>query len=412
MLSRLATLLSELPGRYARVTSSQSYVPQIDGLRFLAILPVLLWHASLRADRLLGQASEAPISKFLPHGEVGVFLFFFISGYIITHPFAAAAASGAPRPQLKKFYARRVLRLEPPYFIALLGCFLLLTVTGYTPTDAPQFGTYAPLGQNLAASLVYMHGLIFNWAPRLDPPLWSLEVEIQFYLLAPFIIALLLGIKDYTVRLGAGLAVIIASVLLANALNANFGAYNRHHWTLLGYFAYFFLGVLVSDYVQRADPRSRPAKHAWDIVWLAGVLGLGATGMVKVWPGFSTGVCIDTLRLLSILGIYFGVMRGKFGRQILGAPWIALIGGMCYSIYLTHVPVMQALTAAISHFGRPSEPLEALALAMLFLAPVSVVCGFIYYVLIERPCMDPQWPKKLASFVMQKSSGLGRARAD
>ncbi|MES1256975.1 MAG: hypothetical protein ABUS51_01040, partial [Acidobacteriota bacterium] len=85
-------------------------------------------------------------------------------------------------------------------------------------------------------------------------------------------------------------------------------------------------------------------------------------------------------------------------------------GGMCYSIYLTHVPVMQALTAVISHVARPSEAVEAVAFAVLFMAPISVVCGFIYYVLIERPCMDPQWPRKLAAFAMQKSSG--RARAD
>lgn len=81
-----------------RPTSSSSYAPQIDGLRFLALLPVLLWHAGLRGERFydakLGYAGAATdkISYWMPHGHIGVFIFFFISGYIIAYPFLSGAA--------------------------------------------------------------------------------------------------------------------------------------------------------------------------------------------------------------------------------------------------------------------------------------------------------------------------------
>ena len=76
------TVLSDLPRRLGRVTSGGTYVPQIDGLRFLAIMPVLLFHAGLRGARISPDPvlNEALLSAWLPMGGLGVSLFFFISG--------------------------------------------------------------------------------------------------------------------------------------------------------------------------------------------------------------------------------------------------------------------------------------------------------------------------------------------
>lgn len=149
-------VLSDLPRRLGRMTSSGAYVPQIDGLRFLAILPVLFFHAGLRAARITPDPTlnETLMSAWLPMGGVGVSLFFFISGYIIAYPFLSNRA-----PRLADFYKRRLLRLEPPYIIAMLGCLLILSQ--YTSTRAPNFDfTEAPLWQSLLASLTYTHGII------------------------------------------------------------------------------------------------------------------------------------------------------------------------------------------------------------------------------------------------------------
>jgi peptidoglycan/LPS O-acetylase OafA/YrhL len=391
------TMLASLPRRYARITSGKTYLPQIDGLRFLAILPVILWHSGLRGERMLGQADTQPLSRFLPHGEAGVMLFFFVSGFIIAFPFVEAAMNKARSPSLSKFYLRRLTRLEPPYILALLLCFAALAFTGYAPADAPQFNAAqgGSLTDSLLASLVYMHTLIFNGAPRLDPPLWSLEVEIQFYLLAPFFLAAFLGFRDPRRRTMIGLALVVLSVLFANTLHAVLGNESRTHWTLLNYFGYFLLGVIASDYAQRRKPADQPAQHGWDFALAAGIAGLTASGFVKVWPGFWEGVAVDLLRLVSIAAIYAGAMRGVWGRKLLGAPWIALIGGMCYSIYLTHVPLLQALSEVVVRIHRPESLWEAVAIALGVMAPATIVAGFVYYLLIERPCMDPKWPQKL-----------------
>lgn len=124
-----------------RPTASTTYVPQIDGLRFLALVPVLVWHAGLRGERFyVAQAGATlavseKISYWLPHGHIGVFIFFFISGYIIAYPFLAGCA-----PRLSSFYKRRLYRLEPPYLLAMCLSFVALYVVGYKPEQAPSFG--------------------------------------------------------------------------------------------------------------------------------------------------------------------------------------------------------------------------------------------------------------------------------
>jgi len=126
--------------RLRRPTASTTYVPQIDGLRFLALVPVLVWHAGLRGERFHAAHSGAAlavderISYWLPHGHLGVFIFFFISGYIIAYPFLAGRA-----PSLSSFYKRRLYRLEPPYILAMCLSFLALYVVGYKPEQAPSF---------------------------------------------------------------------------------------------------------------------------------------------------------------------------------------------------------------------------------------------------------------------------------
>src|SRR5215470_18103006 len=190
--------IRRLPTTLSRVTTSTTYVPQIDGLRFLAILPVVLYHAGVRGERFYQNPSGAEVvmAQYLPHGSLGVSLFFFISGYIIAFPFL----SGRP-PSLKHFFLRRITRLEPPYIIVMLACFAVLSV-GIAPVEAPNFNfTQAPFWQSLVASLTYSHSLVFGQHPRLNPPTWSLEREIQFYILAPLILYIYSKIPLRAVRI-------------------------------------------------------------------------------------------------------------------------------------------------------------------------------------------------------------------
>ena len=394
--------LRSLPKSLQRVTSGSAYIPQIDGLRFLAIVPVLIFHAGLRGQRLIADATplEKTISHWLPDGGAGVTLFFFISGFIIAYPFLQGHA-----PTLKKFYTRRLLRLEPPYIIVLIGCFLVLG-GGYVPQHAPNFEkTQAPLWQSFLACIFYMHSFIFDAHPRLNPPTWSLEREIQFYLLAPFLLGAYLFIRNRMIRLAFGAALVLATLVLGEAIMYYLPHHPLRHSLLAEAFG-FVLGVVICDYSIVAKPFEKPHRRLFDIGFVLGIIGLLVSGAfhlkLPLWPA----VANDILRTASILLLFFGAARGPTSTAVMSNPWITAIGGACYSIYLVHVPVMQFCAGLLAHFYEPKSLFVAWAFGLTLFIPVGLLAGMVFYVLVERPCMDPNWPTKLA-----RALGLRRAEA-
>jgi peptidoglycan/LPS O-acetylase OafA/YrhL len=396
------SVLSDLPHRLRRVTSSGAYVPQIDGLRFLAILPVLFFHAGLRGARISPDptVNEALISAWIPMGGLGVSLFFFISGYIIAYPFL----SNRP-PRLAHFYKRRLLRLEPPYIIAMLGCFLLLSL--YTPTRAPNFDfTQAPLWQSLVASLTYTHGIIFGQNPKLNPPAWSLEREMQFYLLAPFLLYAYLRIKDRHARAWIGGGVCLVLLVFGEVIRNELASQHPLRHTLLAESYGFCLGILVCDYSVRAQPFQQVARRSYDVCLLLGYIGLLITGVLEPRIenigasdpafGIAAGISNSLARAACIVLVFAGAARGLTGRRVLGAPWITLIGGACYSIYLIHLPLIHAGAEFIARVVRPESLVASVILCWVILIPACIAAGLIFYALVERPCMQPNWPRDLA----------------
>lgn len=106
-----------------RITSSGKFIPEIDGLRFLAILSVVLFHINgliLIYDKHVINKNNIIynfINYILSHCYLGVPLFFVISGFILSMPFANYYLKGQNKPELKKYFVRRLTRLEPPYIL-------------------------------------------------------------------------------------------------------------------------------------------------------------------------------------------------------------------------------------------------------------------------------------------------------
>ncbi len=165
--------------------TNQLYFPEIDGIRFLAILLVVLFHIhGYFIKKTPVTFADKPddyywLNLFLSNGDRGVPLFFVLSGFILCLPFAHHYINHGKKVSLKKYYLRRVTRLEPPYFIAMTSIFALELVMKVKP--------FAVLFPSWLASLVYAHDFIFHHVPLITVVAWSLEIEIQFYLLAPLL---------------------------------------------------------------------------------------------------------------------------------------------------------------------------------------------------------------------------------
>ena len=305
---------------YRRTTSTGRFIPEIDGLRFAAISSVFLYHLAgdvlRRASGDFAKSVESnPLFLLTQVLNVGVPLFFVISGFILSLPFAEAHRNLRRPVSLKQYYWRRVTRIEPPYLICLLLFFLLKVAAGRE--------TAVRLLPHLLASSVYMHNAVFGRPSDIFVVAWSLEIEVQFYLLAPFLAAIFAIRRDAIRR-----AMLLAALLLATGLSRFAWNHQPLELSLLAYLHFFLAGFLLAEFY--LYDRKRRKSRQWDVLWLAGIIGL-------FWlpvTGKSAGDWLSPwLLLLLSTGAFLGTATSRFFAN----PWIATIGGMCYSIIFSTI---------------------------------------------------------------------------
>lgn len=371
----LATLLK----RFRRVTTSGGYIAEIDGLRFIAIATVICVHITGIWTINVGRAYETmgPVDQLVYDltmlGGYGVELFFMISGFVLAMPFCKHAYGGGKRVNLRKYFWRRITRLEPPYVVSMLFFFLMMPLWGK--------GGYGELLPNLAASLAYMHNAIYQAGSVINNNAWSLEVEIQFYILVPLLLKALF-LSRWPRR-----AVFVLAVLF----------FSMHRlWlpggfplSILQFFQFFALGILFCE-LQATDWAER------------GKTGLSDLPGLLAWPAFflvnlqTPGLLADLLNPWILSALFYSALWGRGHSRVLGWAWIPIVGGMCYSIYLLHARILSLLL----HYGLGSFALTGhfgldflILLAVCF--PAVVLLSGIFFLLIEKPCMHPNWPAAL-----------------
>jgi peptidoglycan/LPS O-acetylase OafA/YrhL len=363
------------------VTPGRRLIPQIDGLRFVAISVVFYYHIGWRlvlSGAGTGAASR-PLYLLMHTGTYGVELFFVISGFVLALPFIRARLADGKPVSLRAYFLRRVTRLEPPYIVFLTVAFVLDVLLGLATGES--------LARHLLAGLVYQHNLIYGVLNPVMDVAWSLEVEIQFYLLTPLLLRLLL-LRHRRWRRVLLVLLIVASTLIRVRIPSW-----RYYTSVLGHLHEFFAGYLLADlYV--VDWQEQPKQsYVWDLVSLA--------GWAMLWPlvrmqHFVMPQLVFLVLPFVILACYCGALRGPWSRRFFGSRWIAATGGMCYTIYLVHSEFIHHIVSLGRHI-IPALPLDhAFLLWSALLTPLTFgLCVFLF-VSLERPCMNPAWPALLA----------------
>lgn len=388
--------------RLSRITSGGKFIPEIDGLRFLAISSVLLFHVSFALQRAFAWELQGPakvVSNLFARGALGVELFFVISGFILAVPFARHFVEGEKPVNLRRYYLRRVTRLEPPYIITLV----LFYTAAWLTHDAALQGNFA---STFLWRLFYLHGLRYQSAPVLNGVTWSLEIEVQFYLIVPLLARIfclpanvrrvimllgvlaipfipLRGILVFSVisQLGLFLAgFLFADLFLEMRRNKQVAANACYDWAALG----IFLFVLLFPILMQAAGKVHPFEGSDDIDYSMAMLR-------RFLP----------VLILSFLLLMF---RGVWLRRFFAWKPVYLIGGMCYSIYLIHYPLISTVSRALAGHFPVMHYLSALALLVVFWLPVVVAIAAVFFVLIEHPCMDHAWPRKLLAWIKSRFS--------
>lgn len=364
-----------LLSRLRRITRDGYWIPEIDGLRFLSISLVFLFHLFVTVSAVTSVTASHP-ALFLPirNGARGVPVFFTISGLVLALPFARRYLAAGQSVSLRKYYLRRLTRLEPPYILCVLGCTLLYVAYHHS---------FAGTLPHLAASLIYLHNIIYAAPSQVNGVLWSLEIEVQFYLIAPLLMQVY-RLRSLRLR---RIALVLFALLWLYAQPHMLHTV-RTQFTLLGSLPYFLAGMLAADFAIACPPRSTRMVYLWDIA------GLAAIGAIFLGP--YSEMQVNSLLPASACILCLAALRGGLLRRALSVQWVAIIGGMCYSIYLWHLILIRIVLTLTRHAIVPSLGFTANFLLQFLICgmPVLLLCA-LYFVCIERPCMDPKWPAKL-----------------
>ena len=384
IISTIRNVHNTLPSRLRRVTSSKRYIPEIDGLRFLAILPVLIQHFS---ERLLKYTPSDVANSWIDHplifwasrGTVGVFLFFTISGFILALPFGNAIKSDKPMPSYGSYFKRRLTRLEPPYIVWMI----LFTMVLAYQSNQSMFD----LLPSLMASLFYIHNIGFGSYSPINPVAWSLEVEFQFYLLAPFIALLFFSIRNKVYR-----RYILWTIILLVPLLQDVFAFNSMPWkaSILGQLQHFILGFLLADIYLENKLVISPKNFIWDGMAIVAIIVM-ALSWSDEWIKegfFSIAVCL----------LFMATFNGRVVNAIMRNTWITAIGGMCYTIYLIHLPLMELLVSKMAPLLSIDSHIASFTFQLLLVIPMILGVSAFFYLLFEKPFMNPKW----YSHVLQK----------
>jgi peptidoglycan/LPS O-acetylase OafA/YrhL len=378
-----------------RKTNATHFIPEIDGLRFFAIITVVLFHLNSALSKSLGFTANEGIDflggkyDLLQPGwwvirlDLGVKVFFAISGFVLALPFVRRGLLAEGKPiVIKDYFIRRLTRLEPPFVVSLM----LFAMVHVFVLKEP----WAEIQKDFLAGLFYLHGLVFGVPNPINPVTWSLEVEAQFYVLVPLLFWLIFRFTNNGIRIWSILAFAIVSIYLKGIFtlsgNQQLGA------TILAYFTNFSMGILFAFlFVLDKQHWLKMKSYLFDLIGFASVFLIFYFYKPQhIWFN-------NVIFNMAVFAMMVSAFKGKLFNYFYTKPWVYIIGGMCYSIYLLHYAFFHFLVPYTSKIQLGMGYKMDYLLQITIAVPIMLVVTTAFYLLVERPCMDKDWPQKLKS---------------
>jgi peptidoglycan/LPS O-acetylase OafA/YrhL len=361
----------------------------LDSLRAIAVLCVLLTHTSF----LSGSNEGTWFGAYTARLDLGVTIFFLISGFLLYRPFVHSRLNGAPTTPLARFLERRFLRIFPAYWLALT---LLAIAPGLPDVHTGRWWVYYGLFQAYDPA----------WYDKGIGTAWSLSTEVAFYLLLPLyalavarLVRRRVGVELVLLALLGGASVVARALVSDADRDAVFGQASTFPITIGGSFMWFALGMglaVVSAWLQgRAgdgEPPPRAVRFIAERPWVPWLVALGLFLLVTKGIGLSGGRFVQlslgqavgqhllygAIALCMLLPAVFGDRAGGWPRRVLANRWLALLGLISYGVFLWH------LTIAVKLSGEGLAGFLPLTLAT---AAVAIPVAAVSYVVVERPLL-------------------------
>lgn len=348
----------------------------LDGLRGLAALAVLVFHAWLYTMDVPQAGSRAGLTDHVLHElRLGLVLFFALSGFVLFRPWVRAALDGTPVPRLGAYALGRAARILPAYYLAVAGSIVLLWGLAGSP------GVRLPAEDSAWRFLLFLQNSSGDTVMTLNPPLWTLAVEVSFYIVLP-----LLG--WFALRLGPWRAAQLVIPVALTAIGLYWAWWTQEvqvplPWrkslpSMLPYFAAGMAGAVLAHGRSIGRPAAVALLATGGALIVADSVLLTAVAEKHVYAPWTT-IVRDLPAAVGFGAILATVAMRPPGRILASRPLVAL-GAISYGLYLWNVPLVLWGRA---HGLIPLDPLPA----VLVLAPATAAVAAVSWFAVEKPVL-------------------------
>ncbi len=353
----------------------------LTGVRFVAAVWVVLFHIYLfNAEALTRDhpVAMAVLGPLVSQGDLGVDLFFMLSGFVLAHNYLARLGPRPSLPAIGRYLWLRLARIWPLYMVAVVGGGVLLALRESLWGSRPN----VPL---TASKLAQQAVMVQQWPEPNVPnsswtgPAWSISAEWLAYLLFPLLAALVWRLRPHVSRTGLLLAAGLVMVPLLWWMAETRSQAQPYMW--LGRLAAeFTCGLLLSAALAHGTPRLRLAStRLMPALLVVGVLWLYLAPPLA-GPGRAALVLVLFPPLLVALAYGDGGVQ-----RLLGSRPLVLGGGVSFALYLVHVPLIKLFRDL--HANTEWVPLvfDQRAYGEVVMALISLGVAYLLFQYVEEP---------------------------
>ncbi|MGE2718998.1 acyltransferase family protein [Mycolicibacterium celeriflavum] len=337
-------------------------VASLTGIRAVAALLVMLTHAAYTT----GKYPQGYVGLVYSRAEIGVPIFFVLSGFLLFSPWVKAAAQGRPAPSVRRYAWHRVRRIMPAYVVTVLVAYLVY----HFRTAGPNPGhTWEGLFRNLTLTQIYTDHYLYSFLHQGLTQMWSLAVEVAFYIMLP-LLAWLLLVALCRRRWRPGLLIgglsalaLITPAWLILVHTTEFLPDGARLW-LPSYLAWFIGGMLLAA-LQPLGVRAYglaciPVAVACYFIASTPIAGEPTTSPNELREAIVKAFFYAVIATLAVAPLALGD-RGIYARLLSSRPMVFL-GEISYEIFLIHLITMELAMVEVLHY-----PIYTGSIVMLFL---------------------------------------------
>ncbi|CAN7469379.1 acyltransferase [Arthrobacter sp. LjRoot78] len=297
-------------------------------------------------------------------GKQMVWLFILLSGFALFWSEENRTLTGRTQTTLRTYLRRRAWRILPTYYVSVaLGLLVVVGLSDWLLAPSPSLRTFGPVTPaGLASHIFLLQNLSPEWMYQINPPLWSISVEAQLYVIFPLLLALKRRVNIYFSAI-----IMLSGVLLMNKL-IDSPVFSLAHW--------FLLGAILAFVARR--------REISNIALISIAASCIAVGLLRL-PQLS-GLVGEGIWMVGFSALTVGLVRVPPGSWNLPTrPSFQWLGARSYSLYAVHFPIALVVWSVIGRLDLP-RVVEVAATIVLGTC-LSLLVSHIVYKFVERPSM-------------------------